>query len=107
LGADTASPDTAISGLPIVRARRKRTLAFFNVASSEPGSTFKCSIDGSPFFPCTNPVGLILRRGPHSLTAVAVDRAGNIDPSPARFAFTVRSKKHRHHSTGKKKQKKG
>jgi parallel beta-helix repeat protein len=93
---DTTAPDTGVSGLPVVRIRRRRTLAFFNLTSTEPGSTFKCSLDGSPFFTCVSPLGMILRRGAHSMTAVAIDKAGNIDPSPARFVITVLRKKHGH-----------
>lgn len=93
--ADATAPDTGVSALPVVRIRRRRTLAFFNLTSTEPGSTFKCSLDGSPFFACVSPLGMILRRGAHSLTAVAIDKAGNMDPSPARFVVTVLRKKHR------------
>src|SRR5262249_10112928 len=39
---DTAAPDTSIEALPIIRAKRKRVLAFFGLKSTEPDSTFRC-----------------------------------------------------------------
>ena len=51
---------------------------------------FGCSLDGSPFFTCTSPYGNIaLSPGAHGLDVVAIDGAGNQDPTPASFSWTV------------------
>jgi RHS repeat-associated protein len=56
------------------------------------GATFKCSLDGSsetPTTPCTTPYKLPERLEPgwHTLLVAAVDKAGNVDPTPARWRF--------------------
>jgi hypothetical protein len=62
----------------------------FALSSNEPG-TFACSVDQGDFVACpasfkAGPLG----NGSHTLTVKAIDRAGNVDPTPATFGpFTV------------------
>jgi polygalacturonase len=62
--------------------------------SSEDGSTFECSLDGSAFEPCSSPQSYAdLSEGSHSdgshiFSVRATDAAGNIDATPATTTFT-------------------
>jgi subtilisin-like proprotein convertase family protein len=64
--------------------------ASFSFSSSEPGSEFRCSLNGSGPSPCSSPhVVAGLGDGQHTLSVAAVDPAGNVDPEPAIRAWTV------------------
>jgi hypothetical protein len=64
--------------------------AAFTFSSSEPGSTFECSLDGTPFSACTSPATYTgLAPGSHTFEVRAVDAAGNADPSPATYGWTI------------------
>jgi len=53
-------------------------------------SNFECSIDGSSYSSCANPVKLDnLSDGAHIMEARAVDNSGNKDQSPTSFTWTV------------------
>ena len=85
---DTVAPDTAITAGP---ARvSPNAVQSFGFSSSEAGSGFQCRLDGGPLTACvpgfTTPV---LGDGAHGFEVMAVDPAGNADPSPAASSFTV------------------
>jgi large repetitive protein len=62
----------------------------FSFESSEPESTFECKIDDSTFEVCTSPNEYTsLSDGPHTFDVRATDAAGNTDPSPDTFEWTV------------------
>lgn len=87
---DATPPETTItSGPPAVLTNVfKATFAF---TSSEPESTFQCSLDGGPFGSCVSPktyAGLSV--GDHTFRVQARDKAGNVDPTPAVRTFKVR-----------------
>jgi CSLREA domain-containing protein len=87
-GGDTEPPQTVIDTGPT--GSTTATSATFTFSSSEPGSTFACSLDGAAFTPCTSPVtrtGLAL--GAHEFRVAATDAAGNADPTPAVHTWTV------------------
>ncbi|WP_225753255.1 Ig-like domain-containing protein [Actinotalea sp. Marseille-Q4924] len=85
---DTTPPDTSITGGPSGTVRT--TEATFELAASEDGSTFTCSLDGAAAAPCTSPVTYAsLAEGEHTLTATATDAAGNTDASPASRSWDV------------------
>ena len=54
---DTTAPETTITKAPKkkVKTKKKRAKAKFEFISTEPGSTFTCSLDGKPFAPCSSP----------------------------------------------------
>ena len=79
---DNTPPETTITSGPsgTIFARR----ATFTVESSEGGSSFQCSLDGSEFAPCPATAHFTwLSRGRHRLAVRAKDVAGNIDGTPA------------------------
>ena len=85
---DSTPPESVISASP--PASTPATTALFSFSSSEAGSTFECALDAAALAPCTSPVNLTgLTVGPHTFTVIAIDAAGNQDPTPASFAWTV------------------
>jgi hypothetical protein len=85
---DTTAPDTAIESAPTDPT--SDTSATFVVSSSESGSTFECSLDGSAFTSCATPQSYVaLGAGSHTFEVRATDPAGNTDPSPANHAWTI------------------
>jgi protein MpaA len=57
---------------------------------SDEAATFECRMDGQPFDPCSSRIRTDrLSRGKHLFRARAIDQAGNVDPTPARFRFKV------------------
>jgi large repetitive protein len=92
--ADTAPPETTITRGPAARTRDATPT--FSAVSSEQGSRVKCLLDGKPSRRCGTFFSLRpLRVGRHTFSVVAIDRAGNADPTPAVRAFRVLRKKHR------------
>ena len=84
----SAGPETTITAGPT--GLTNQTSATFQFTSSENNSTFLCSLDGSPFSPCSSPVAYSgLQDGNHTFQVKAVDQAGNQDPSPASRAWTI------------------
>jgi hypothetical protein len=64
--------------------------AAFAFASSERGSTFQCSHDGSAAAPCASPVAVIVRaNGPHRFAVLATDVAGNRERRAVTYTWTV------------------
>ncbi|PWU79028.1 MAG: hypothetical protein DLM72_19475 [Candidatus Nitrosopolaris wilkensis] len=67
-------------------------IAFSATPGTNPISGFQCSLDNSAFSRCSSPATFTnLAVGPHKFTVVAVDTAGNKDPNPATFGWTVRT----------------
>lgn len=84
---DNLLPETTIRSGPAV-ATRALTATF--VFDSEPGATFTCTFDRRPVKACASTLRLTsLRAGRHSVTAQARDAAGNLDPTPASFTWTI------------------
>jgi hypothetical protein len=85
---DTTSPTTVILTHP--PAVTASTTATFDLTSNEIGTNFACSLDGTPASPCASPVSYIgLADGPHTFTARFTDLAGNADPSPPSYSWSV------------------
>ena len=86
---DTAAPDTTIVSRPPLNSNSANATFDFS-APGDPTATFQCSIDGGAFAPCTDPVTFTgLAEGNRTLRVRAVDTAGNIDPTPAEYAWNV------------------
>ena len=84
---DTTPPDTTLNQQPSSPTRS--TSADFEF-SSEPGATFACRLDDGPSLPCGSPLSFSgLADGSHTFSVGAIDAAGNPDPSPAAFTWTV------------------
>jgi hypothetical protein len=75
-------PDTTIRGRKRIATAKKRAKVVFRLSSSEPGASFRCSVDGKPFKSCGSVFAVSLKRGRHTIRAKAVGVAG-ADPTPA------------------------
>lgn len=85
---DNDPPETTITKKP--RARTHDRTPTFKFVSDEPGSTFKCKLDRNRFRRCTSPKTLKrLSFGRHTFKVKAKDKAGNVDPTPAKRIFKV------------------
>ena len=85
---DGLPPDTTITLKPPLMT--PSTSATFRLSADELGTTFKCSLDGAPFTPCTTrPVYTELPIGPHTFRALATDAAGNVELEPATYTWTI------------------
>jgi Synergist-CTERM protein sorting domain-containing protein len=83
---DTQPPDTSITRGPPALAISGDTE--FEFSSNEAGVSYECSLDAESFTPCL--VNGIFAPGTYTLSVRAVDAAGNADPSPAEYRWTVR-----------------
>jgi len=85
---DTTPPDTSLSSQPSTPT--SSTTASFSFTSTETGSTFECQLDGGGYSSCTSPVNYSgLTEGNHTFEVRATDVAGNTDPTPARYTWTI------------------
>ncbi len=81
-------PDTIIVSGPSTTGTSRT--ATFDFDSTEPGVSFECSLDGAPFVPCSDPFTLPnVPDGTHTLLVRARDAAGEVDPTPASYTWTV------------------
>jgi hypothetical protein len=85
---DRVAPETTLTERPPVTDNS--VVVRFSFESDEDNVTFDCAIDGGGFAPCQSggdvgPLG----DGTHSFAVRAIDRAGNIDASPAIHAWTI------------------
>jgi large repetitive protein len=65
--------------------------AKFRFASSEGQSRFQCKLDKRRWRGCRNPyMGWVSAGAKHLFKVRAIDRFGNVDPSPARFGWRVK-----------------
>jgi Zn-dependent metalloprotease len=86
---DTGAPESAITSGPAEGAALTRRAVTFTFASSEPSSTFQCSLDGAPFTACSSPLRRVLTDRRHRFAVRAVDPPANADPTPAAVTFRV------------------
>ncbi len=86
--ADRQAPNTRIVKGP---ARSTyETKAKFRFASTESQSSFQCKVDKKKWAGCRNPAKRSVKPGKHLFKVRAIDRFGNIDPTPARFGWRVK-----------------
>ncbi len=92
---DTSAPDTQISSQPpALSSSAKATFAFSGNDGSGSGVTgYQCRIDSTQeaaWGACSSPKEYTgLADGAHSFEVRAIDKAGNVDASPAAFSWTV------------------
>jgi hypothetical protein len=85
---DVTPPDTTITGKPA--AVTNITSGSFSFASTEANSTFACKLDAGSFGSCTSPKTYgSLSAGSHTFQVRATDPAGNTDPTPATYTWTI------------------
>lgn len=85
---DTMAPETMLTETP--PSADNSVMVRFSFDSNERNVSFDCSVDGGSYAACKSgdqfgPVA----DGAHSFAVRAHDRAGNLDSSPAIFAWTV------------------
>jgi hypothetical protein len=92
---DTTAPETTFTTKPKVttRTKKKRAKLTFGFAANEDVSKFECSLNGAKFAKCASPLTLRAKPGTHFFEVRAYDLAGNVDRTPARFAFEVKKKR--------------
>jgi hypothetical protein len=84
---DTTAPETSVQGPTSITTDPNPS---FTLQSSETGSSFRCSLDGSAYRSCPSPyLPGPLGDGVHQLSIKATDPAGNEDPTPASQTLTV------------------
>ncbi len=86
---DTSPPDTLIDTNPDQHA--KSATATFTFHATEGNSTFSCTLDGGSPDNCDSGSKDYnnLFDGSHTFTVAARDQAGNVDPSPATYTWTI------------------
>ena len=90
---DTAPPDTTLTAYPLNPSTS--TVAVFAFVGTDTGSGvagFQCSLDSAAFVACTSSQSYSnLADGSHTFQVRAVDNLGNVDPTPASYAWVVDS----------------
>jgi len=87
-GGDRTPPETTISSGPALSTTA--TSASFSFVSSESASTFYCEVDGGKWSRCKAPRAYTgLADGSHQFAVRARDAAGNLDPTPASWSWTI------------------
>jgi hypothetical protein len=85
---DQAPPRTRIVSGPARVGFERR--AKFRFTANEAQSTFQCKLDGKRWKKCRSPYKVKVAPGKHLLKVRAIDRFGNVDPTPARFSWRVK-----------------
>ena len=84
---DATPPDTTLQNPGNIVAQDGPEFQF---ASTEPGSTFQCALDNQAFQACSSGGSVFVQHSGHHVFQVrAVDHAGNVDPTPASYAWTA------------------
>ena len=91
----SCAPDSVDEKAPQTKVTRKVKLnkrsVKFVFRSSEKGSKFQCSLDGKRFSRCRSPKKLKrLKKGKHIFRVRAIDKAGNVDRTPAKRKFRIK-----------------
>ena len=92
---DSGPPDTTIDTKPAALANS--TTAKFTFSGNDGAgsgiASFECRIDAGAWAACTSPREYTsLAEGAHTFEVKAIDKAGNVDASPATFGWTIDSK---------------
>jgi hypothetical protein len=83
---DSTPPDTVLANPGNLVAQ---DVAVFSFTSTETGPTFQCAFGNALFAACTSPDAVdVPGSGAHVFRVRAIDRAGNVDPTPAVYRWT-------------------
>ena len=105
-GIDTVPPETTITSGP--EGPTGNSSPSFGFSSSEPGSSFECSLNNSNRAACTSPKTYKnLSDGNYTISVRATDSVGMTDPTAAVRSFTVDTKLKASASAQKKQKQKG
>ncbi|RZI92493.1 MAG: hypothetical protein EOO67_08515 [Microbacterium sp.] len=81
---DTVAPNTRfLSKSPTVTSKAKVRFTF----TASGAVRYQCRLDARAWQACTSPRVVSVTRGRHTFAVRGIDRAGNIDPTPARYTF--------------------
>jgi len=87
LTVDNTAPHTTLTQTPANPSNTATPVFGF---SADESATFRCSVDNGTEFACTSPLTLsTLTGGNHSFKVYAVDLAGNVDPAPPTYSWTI------------------
>ncbi|MEH3053951.1 MAG: OmpA family protein [Patulibacter minatonensis] len=85
---DRTAPDTTIDTKP--SSPSGSASATFTASSNESPVTFECKVDAGAWAACPAPITFTgLSDGSHTVQIRAVDAAGNTDPTPASYTWTI------------------
>lgn len=85
---DTIAPDTTITAQPSNPSND--STPSFSFTSNEVGATFEYRVDGGAYIVGASGITVgPLADGGHTFEVRAIDAAGNVDPTPASYAWTV------------------
>jgi hypothetical protein len=102
---DDTAPNTTITSAPPASTTQKS--ATFTFTADEP-ATYECSMDGSPYEQCFNPLSVAnLLAGFHTVHVRATDANGNVETTPATHSWTVKAPAKAKKKCKKAKKKKG
>ncbi|WP_144429526.1 adventurous gliding motility protein AgmC [Myxococcus hansupus] len=89
---DTTPPNTAFTAeVPNALTSLFNARFGFHAPGADDIDRFECSLDGGPFYTCASPHDLTVGDGDHTMLVRAVDRAGNVDQTPATHFWRVLS----------------
>jgi hypothetical protein len=90
LNTDTTPPETSIDLSGPTGTVKTNSARFIFSSPDADVASFECSLDGAPFETCTSPKDYTnLGEGQHTFSVRAVDKAGNVDPTPASRSWTI------------------
>jgi hypothetical protein len=92
---DTTAPDTLFTKKPQKRFFKAKVK--FKFTSHEAGVRFQCMLDNLPWRNCSSPYRYDVKIGRHRLMVRALDAAGNVDATPARYTFRRVARPRHHH----------
>jgi hypothetical protein len=86
---DTTRPNTRMKSGP--SGTKTARTARFTFSSTEVGSRFQCKLDKKSWAACKSPKSYkTLKKGAHTFQVRAIDKAGNIDATPAKRSWRIR-----------------
>ena len=86
---DQIAPETSIIERPPDPSSSDAATFRFTGTDNASSVEFQCRLDSAAFAPCESPRSIAVAAGPHSFEVRAVDASGNVDASPAAYAWVV------------------